>query len=73
MPDIKPANTPLQVSKNKPSKAEIKRAIRQLKNGKAAGPDDIQSEAIKADLNTSTKMLYELFNKIWETNEIQDD
>ncbi len=26
-----------------------------------------------ADLNTSTKMLYELFGKIWETNEIPDD
>jgi len=25
---------------------------------------------MKADLNTSTKMLYELFGKIWEMNEI---
>ncbi|KAL9978171.1 hypothetical protein ACROYT_G015662 [Oculina patagonica] len=73
LPDIQPANTPLQVSESKPSEAEIKRAIRQLKNGKAAGPDGIPSEAIKADLNTSTKMLYELFGKIWETNEIPDD
>lgn len=73
MPDIQPADTPLQVSENKPSKAEIKRAIRQLKNRKAAGPDGIPSEAIKPDLNTSTKMLYELFGKIWEMNEIPDD
>ena len=73
MPDIQPADTPLQVSENEPSKAEIKRAIRQLKNGKAAVPDGIPSEAIKADLNTLTKMLYELFGKIWEMNEIPDD
>ena len=73
MPGIQPADTPLQVSENKPSEAEIKRAIRQLKNGSAAGPDSILSEAIKADLNTSTKMLCELFGKIWDTNEIPDD
>ena len=73
MPHMQPADTPLQVSENKPNEAEIKRAIRQLKNGKAAGPDGIPSEAIKADINTSTKMLYELFGKIWETNEIPDD
>ena len=56
-----------------PSDSEIKRAIRQLKNGKAAGPDGIPLEAIEADLNTSTKMLYELFGKIWGINEIPDD
>ena len=73
MPDIQPADTPLQVSENWPSEAEIKRPIIPLKNGKAAGPDGIQPEAIKAGLNTSTKMLHELFGKIWETNEIPDD
>jgi len=31
-----------------------------LKNGKAAGPDGIPPEAIKADIRTSTEMLYEL-------------
>jgi len=63
----------LQVNENRPSKVEIKKAIRRLKNGRAAGPDCIPSEAIKADLNTSTKMLHELFGKIWETDEMPDE
>ena len=73
MPDIESADTPLQVNENRPGKAEIKRAIKHLKNGKAAGPDGIPPEAIKTDLSTSTEMLYELFGKIWETNEVPDD
>jgi len=51
----------------------MKKAIRHLRNGRAAGPDGIPSEAIKADLNISTKMLHELFGKIWEIDEIPDD
>ena len=72
-PDIEPANTPFQVNENMPNKAEIKRAIRHLKNGRAAGPDGIPSEAFKADLTTSTNMLHELFGKIWETDKLPDD
>ena len=41
-----------------------------LKNGKAAGPDDIPAEAIKADPETATNMLHTLFTKIWEREEI---
>jgi len=47
MPDIEAANKSLQVNENRPSKAEIRRAIQHLKNGKAAGPDDIPPEAIQ--------------------------
>ena len=62
----------MEVDESRPSKEEVKRAIRHLKNGKAAGPDGIPLEAIKADLETSAEMLYNLFGKIWETNEIPD-
>ena len=41
-----------------------------LKNGKAAGPDEIPAEAIKADMETATNVLYSLFSKIWEREEI---
>ena len=37
-----------------------------LRNGKAAGPDRTPTEAIKADIETATSVLYSLFNKIWE-------
>jgi hypothetical protein len=36
-----------------------------LKNRKAAGPDDVPEEAIKADVETATNMLHSLFSKIW--------
>ena len=41
-----------------------------LRSGKAAGPDEIPAEAIKADIQTAVKMLYSLFSKIWEKEEV---
>ncbi|CAB3986926.1 Hypothetical predicted protein [Paramuricea clavata] len=38
-PDIPPADRTLPVDCNKQTKEEIRNAIRQLKKGKAAGPD----------------------------------
>ena len=69
-PEIPPAETELPINCDKPSKAEIKKAIKTLRNGKAAGPDEIPAEAIKADLETATSMLYSLFSKIWDKEEI---
>ena len=45
-------------------------AIKLLKNGKAAGPDNIPVEALKTDLKMTTEMLYPLFKKIWEEEEV---
>ena len=69
-PDIPPAETELPVSCDKPSKTEIKKAIMTLRSGKAAGPDEIPAEAIKADIETAVQMLYSLFSKIWEKEEV---
>ena len=41
-----------------------------LRNGKAAGPDEIPAEAIKTDRETATNMLHSLFSKIWEKEEV---
>ena len=41
-----------------------------LRSGKAAGPDEIPAEAIKADIETAVQMLYSLFSKIWEKEEV---
>ena len=65
-PDIPPADTDLPINCNKPSKAEIMKAIATLKNGKAAGPDNIPAEAIKADSETAVNLLHDLLTKIWE-------
>ncbi|PFX26043.1 Craniofacial development protein 2 [Stylophora pistillata] len=50
IPNIEPAHTPLHVNENRPGKVEIKRAIKRLKNGQAAGPDGLPPQAIKEDL-----------------------
>ena len=57
----------------KPSKEEIAKAIQKQKNGKAPGPDGIPAEILKADLYTSTQMLYEIFEKVWEEETIPED
>ena len=36
------------------------------RSGKAAGPDEIPAEAIKADIKTAFNMLFSLFGKIWK-------
>jgi hypothetical protein len=52
-PEIHPANADLLISCENPTRDEIRKAITQLKNGKAAGPDDIPAEALRADLEAS--------------------
>ena len=49
-PNISQAEVDLPISVEKPSKEEIKKAIRTLKNGKAARPGEIPAEALKADM-----------------------
>ncbi|VDO48166.1 unnamed protein product [Schistosoma margrebowiei] len=44
--------------------------IRQIKSGKAAGPDDIPAEALKADVVVTTRILHILFNKIWDKEQV---
>lgn len=55
---------------NPPSKAEIEEALKQLKNGKAAGPDCIPPEALKVEPKTTTAMLHLLFLQIWEMEKV---
>jgi len=55
--DIPPAESILPVNCNKPCKEEIKKAIKTLKSGNVAGPNGIPGKAIKADINTATRIL----------------
>ena len=56
----------LNVNVNLPSKAKIELALKQLKNGKAEGPDGIPPEALK-DTKTT---LYLLFLQIWKMEKV---
>ena len=49
------------------------RAIRTLKNGKVAGPNGIPAEALKADIDTATDILHNLFAKIWDEEKVPAD
>lgn len=69
-PVIGPADNDLPIDCSAPSREEIYRAIQQLKKGKAAGPDGIPAEALKADINTSVDILHPLFCKIWEEEQV---
>ena len=71
MPNITPTEECLlNVTVNPPSKAEIERALKQLKYGKATSPDDIPPEALKTDPKTTSAMLHPLFLQIWETERV---
>ncbi|VDO64050.1 unnamed protein product [Schistosoma margrebowiei] len=48
-PNIEAAPTNLPINVDPPTIEEISMAIRQIKSGKAAGPDNIPAEALKAD------------------------
>ena len=72
-PDIPPADRTLPIDCNKPTKEEIRNAIRQLKKGKAAGPDNIPAEALTFDVETTVEMLYLLFEKIWEEEQVPSE
>ncbi|VDP62927.1 unnamed protein product [Schistosoma mattheei] len=52
---------------------EIRMAIRQMKSGKAAGPDNIPAEALKSDIKVTTNMLHLLFKIVWEEEQVPMD
>ena len=45
------------------TQAEIRNAIKQMKNGKAGGVDGMTAEQMKADLETTVAVLYDLLLK----------
>ncbi|VDP08375.1 unnamed protein product [Schistosoma margrebowiei] len=45
-------------------------AIRQIKSGEAAEPDNIPAEPLKSDIEVTTNMLHSLFRKIWEEERV---
>jgi hypothetical protein len=65
--------TNLRINTKAPTVTEIKRALKELRNGKAAGVDNISSEVLKVDLDFTANMLHPLFQKIWNEGEMPND
>ena len=68
-----PARRDLPIDCEPPTKEEIESAITFLKSAKAAGPDYIPPEALKADIPTTAEILHSLFRKIWTDREFPKD
>nr|KAG5710457.1 hypothetical protein BaRGS_022275 [Batillaria attramentaria] len=71
-PDLEPGD-PLDISTNKITKQEIRKALKSLKNGKAAGEDNIPAEALKEGGEAIVDQLHVLLNLVWTTGEIPSD
>jgi hypothetical protein len=56
-----------------PTVVEIKKTLKELCNGKAAGADNISPEVMKVDLDMTSNMLHPLFEKIWTEGEMPKD
>ena len=71
-PEVEP-NDELNIRTGHVTRIEIKNAIKKLKNGKAAGCDNIPPEAIKAGGDTSEEVLLGLCNRIWSEEKIPEE
>ncbi|VDO99705.1 unnamed protein product [Schistosoma curassoni] len=72
-PNIEAAHTDLPIDVGSPTTEETGMAIRKIKNGKAAGPDNIPAEALKADVAVTARIHHILFNKIWDEEQVAKD
>jgi hypothetical protein len=62
-----------EVNLDPPTKTEIQLALSQLKNGKAAGLDNIYAKVLKVDPEITAEMLYPLLEKTWKEEKIPED
>ena len=72
-PNIPPSEVDLPINCEPPTRMEIAKAVKQLNSNKAAGPDFIPPEALKADLPTTVDILHDLFIKVWNNEEFPAD
>ena len=55
---------------NVPTVDEVQCAIRRLKNGRAAGADDIPPELLKCAINAVSRALHGLFYTVWKSGKV---
>uniref|UniRef100_A0A8D9ACT3 Craniofacial development protein 2 n=2 Tax=Cacopsylla melanoneura TaxID=428564 RepID=A0A8D9ACT3_9HEMI len=66
-------STTNNISEEPPTKNEIQRAIKELKNGKAPGIDNLPPEIFKQHPSITADILHTIFKQIWETDQIPLD
>jgi hypothetical protein len=60
-----PVHEDPNISLHSPTEAEIKQALKQIKNGKAPGIDNIPPEVLKLDIDLAAKFIQPLLERIW--------
>jgi len=71
-PEVEPGDK-LNVRKGRITHVKIKSAIKKLKNGKAAGCDNIPPEAIKAGGEVLQEVFLDLYNRIWSEKQVPEE
>ena len=59
------ALTPLQEDEPPPLRSEVEKALRELKNGKSPGLDEIPAELLKRTETETIDILHKLCTSIW--------
>lgn len=62
-----------RISSEPPTRAEICKAVKEMKNGKSPGIDHIPAEVLKANPETTADIMLELYKKVWETGDFPED
>jgi O-phosphoseryl-tRNA(Cys) synthetase len=63
----------LKIDMKPVSKQEIMKAIKNMKNGKASGPDNITAELLQADMETTVDILHKLLYEIWNIEQVPEE
>ena len=63
----------LNISEEPLTKEEIMSTVKELKNGKAAGFDEVSPDLLKADPATTADILERLLRRIWELENLPED
>ena len=71
-PELEPGDR-LNIDTGAVTKQEIRKALKSLNNGKAAGEDNIPAEALKEGGEVIVDQLHVLLNLVWTTGEIPSD
>ena len=72
-PDIAPATEDLDISTDAPTKQEIIKAVKTLKNNKTRRQDTLQAELLKINPDLAADLLLPLFETIWEQEQLPHD